>query len=147
MERAPGELRPVTVAAVSFSPRKFDVESNARKLADLFREAAGKGAQLALAPEGALDGIVAMGVLKGEWPAERTLDATLTTECETIDGFRRLAAQLGVCLAFGFAERIGDEIFNTAAFIDDTGALTGKYHKMALAEGYHESWWFDRTGH
>lgn len=140
----PGEVR---VAAVSFSPVKFDTEGNARKLEVLFRRAADKGAELALAPEGSLDGIVAMGVLKGEWPALRALDAALTIDSEVIRHFRRLADEIAMCLAFGFAERIEDEIYNTAVFIDDHGEIRGTYHKMVLAEGYHDSWWFNRIGH
>ena len=141
-----GASTPVTVAAISFSPKKFDIHGNARRLEELFREAGARGAQLALAPEGALDGVVAMGVLRGEWPAARALDASATIDSDVIQGFRHLAAELSMSLAFGFAERIGDEIYNTALYISNRGEFRGKYHKMALAEGYHDSWWFNRVG-
>lgn len=147
MTPTPAASSPVRIAAVSFSPVKFDIHGNAQRLEGLFREAAEAGAQLALAPEGALDGIVAMGVLKGEWPASRALDAALTIDSDVIQRFRGLADGLGMCLAFGFAERIDDEIHNAAVFIDNRGELRGKYHKMALGEGYHKSWWFNRVGH
>jgi predicted amidohydrolase len=51
-----------------------------------------------------------------------------------------------MCLVLGFAERIGDDVFNCAAFIDDKGTVSGKYHKMQFAEGYDDSWWFNRLG-
>jgi predicted amidohydrolase len=50
-------------------------------------------------------------------------------------------------LVFGFAERIGSDVFNCAVFIDDAGTIRGKYHKMQFAEGYDEAWWFNRLGH
>ncbi len=51
-----------------------------------------------------------------------------------IQRFRRLADELEMCLVFGFAERIGDDVFNCAVFIDHDGEIRGKYHKMQLAE-------------
>ena len=147
MSNASGTVTHVKLAAVSYTPEKFDIEGNARRLEGLFRQAAEAGAQLALAPEGALDGIVAMGVLKGEWPAHRALEAAVTIDSEPIRHFRHLARELGMCLAFGFAERVRDGIYDSAVFIDSRGGLTGKYHKMVFGEGYHESWWFNRIGH
>ena len=146
MKPATEHPRSIQVAAVSFSPGKFAINDNADRLECLFRQAGESGAQLALAPEGSLDGIVAMGVLTGEWPASRALDAALTIDSDVIKRFQTLAAGLSLCLAFGFAERIGGEIYNTAVLIDDQGGIRGKYHKMALAEGYHDSWWFNRVG-
>ena len=64
----------------------------------------------------------------------------------TIKRFRRLAKELDMCLVFGFAERIKDDVFNCAVFIDDDGEICGTYHKMQLAEGYHSTWWFNRLG-
>jgi predicted amidohydrolase len=60
--------------------------------------------------------------------------------------FQRLADELDMCLVFGFAERVGDDVFNCAVFIDHAGRICGKYHKMQFAEGYHPSWWFNRLG-
>jgi len=51
-----------------------------------------------------------------------------------------------MCLVFGFAERIKDEVFNCAVFIDDAGRIRGKHHKMQFAEGSHPDWWFNRLG-
>ena len=42
------------------------------------------------------------------------------------------------------AERIKDDVYNCAVFIDHKGRICGKYHKMQFAEGYHPSWWFNR---
>jgi N-carbamoylputrescine amidase len=112
----------------------------------MFRRAAEKGAQLALAPEGALDGYVVNEILDGRAQASRILDVAITVRHPVFRRFRRLAAELRMCLAFGFAERVGRDVYNAAAFLDHRGRLRGKYHKMQLAEGYRPSWWFDRLG-
>ena len=136
----------VKVAAISFKSVKFDVEANVTKLDKLFRRARGKGAQLALSPESAIDGYVIGEVLRGHSPTRRMLDVAITTRDPIMRRFRNLASELDMCLAFGFAERIGDDVFNSAVFIDNNGRICGKYHKMLFAEGYHKSWWFNRPG-
>ena len=136
----------VDVAAISFRPKKFDLAGNADRLEAMFRTAAKGGAQLALAPEGVLEGYVVMELITGEEPEERMRDVAVTTRGPVMGRFRELARELGICLAFGLAERIGDDVYNCAVFIDHRGRLCGKYHKMQLAEGYHPSWWYNRLG-
>ena len=136
----------VDVAAISFRPKKFDLTGNADRLESMFRAAAKGGAQLALAPEGVLEGYVVMELITGEEPEERMRDVAVTTRGPVMGRFRALARELGICLAFGLAERIGDDVYNCAVFIDHRGRLRGKYHKMQLAEGYHPSWWYNRLG-
>ena len=136
----------VDVAAISFRPKKFDLAANADQLEDTFRRAAHKGVQLAVAPEGVLEGYVVMELITGEEPVERMREVAVTTGGPVMGRFRALARELGICLAFGLAERIGDDVYNCAVFIDQKGRLRGKYHKMQLAEGYHPSWWYNRLG-
>ena len=136
----------VRVAAISFAPRKFDLAANADRLERDFRSAAAHGAQLAVAPEGALEGYVVMPIIEGAAPAARMRDVAVSVAGAEIRRFRELAHELRMCLAFGLAERIGDDVFNCAIFIDHTGKLCGKYHKMQLAEGYTSRWWFNRLG-
>ena len=136
----------VRVAACSFKPRKFDVAANADRLEDLFRRSAAAGAELAVAPEGALDGYVVMPIIEGAQPAERMHEAAVSLQGPEIGRFRALARELGMCLAFGLAERSAGDVYNCAVFIDDTGEIRGTYHKMQLAEGYHDDWWFNRLG-
>ena len=89
-----------------------------------------------MAPEGVLEGYVVMELITGEEPEERMRDVAVTTRGPVMGRFRELARELGICLAFGLAERIGDDVYNCAVFIDHRGRLRGKYHKMQLAEGY-----------
>lgn len=137
----------VKVAAVSFEPRGFDVEWNVEKMEELFRAAAEEGALLAVAPEGAVEGcVVPKQIIQCKVPSDRIFDVAVTMDGPVIRRFRNLARELKMCLAFGCAERIGDEVYNCTVFIDDNGKLCGKYHKMQFAEGYHPSWWFNRLG-
>jgi len=136
----------VRVAAISFKPRKFDIRRNADRLEAKLRQAADRGAQLALAPEGALEGYVAYEIVQGRHPPERMREVAISTQDPLFRRFCALARELRMCVAFGFAERVGRDVFNCAAFIDHRGRLCGKYHKMQFAEGYHPSWWFNRLG-
>ena len=136
----------VRVAAVPFVPKKFDLAGNADRLERMFRRAKMGAAKITVAPEGALDGYVINEIIAGEAPEEKMDRIAVPIDHRVIDRFRRLACELGMCLVFGFAERIEDDVFNCAVFIDDAGKIRGKYRKMQLVEGYHPSWWFNRLG-
>ena len=133
-------------AAISFVPAKFDLQGNADRLERLFRQAAAGGAKIAVAPEGALEGYVVNEIIAGQAPESRMKDVAIAIDDPLMERFRKLAVELKMCLVFGFAECIGRDVFNCAVFIDDSGRLCGKQHKMQLAEGYDESWWFNRLG-
>jgi predicted amidohydrolase len=47
---------------------------------------------------------------------------------------------------FCFAEKIARDVFNSALFIDNTGRIRGRYHKMLTGKGTHPSWWYQRLG-
>ena len=136
----------VEVAAISFVPEKFGLRENADRLEEQFRQAAKGGAQLALGPEGVLEGYVVSEIISGQDPATRMHDVAVTMRGPVIGRFRVLARELDMCLAFGCAEKIGKNVYNCAVFIDQNGRLCGKYHKMQLAEGSHPSWWYNRLG-
>lgn len=141
----PGTVR-VRVAAISFVPAKGDLAANAAQLEAAFRKAAAGGARLAVAPEGVLEGYVINPMLAGQMPVARMHELAVPVDGPEIGRFRDLARELRLCLVFGFAEKVGSDVFNTAIFIDDAGVIRGKYHKMQFEEGYHPSWWFNRLG-
>jgi predicted amidohydrolase len=79
--------------------------------------------------------------------AERMHSVALTDESSQIKQLRSLAQELGICLAFGYAEAVGpDAVCNAAMFVDHTGAICGKYHKLQLAEGHVEGNWYNELG-
>lgn len=143
---APPAGRTLRVAAISFVPAKFDLDGNADRLERAFRAAQQGGAAIAVGPEGALDGYVVNEIIAGKAPAAKIKDVAIAIDGPVINRFSKLAGELEMCLVFGFAERIGDDVFNAAAFIDQKGNLCGKYHKMQFAEGYDPAWWFNRLG-
>lgn len=137
----------VNVAAISFVPRKFELEYNCDRLETMFRKASAGGAELAVAPEGVLEGYVVSEIIQGNVPATQMNNVVVTMRDPVIKRFRDLARELKMSLAFGCAEKLGRSgVYNCAVFIDHTGKLCGKYHKMQLAEGSHPTWWFNRLG-
>ena len=146
VEGTPSGVRVIRVAALSFVPAKFGLQTNADRLASMFRQARRGGAVLAVAPEGALEGYVVNEIIAGQASPEKMKQVAVTCDGPLIGRFRKLARELGMCLAFGFAERQAENVYNAAIFIDDQGQVRGKYHKMQFAEGYHPSWWFNRLG-
>ena len=128
----------VRVAACSFVPTKYDPHGNAVRLAALFREMAASSPKprLLLAPEGIIEGYCVgdatrehqRAPLGSDAPptAERMRQVALTDASSVLRDFRALARELGVCLAFGYAEAVGAEVYNAAVFMDDTGKICGK---------------------
>ena len=137
----------VEVATISFRPAKWDKAGNADRMEELFVRAAQKKPRLILTTEGALEGYVVMEIVEGRATAEAMLEVAEPIDGPYIRRFQKLARTLNTCLAFGFAERIGDEAFNCALFLDQEGEICGRYHKVQLAEGTHPSWQFNRVGH
>ncbi|HAA48511.1 MAG TPA: hypothetical protein DCE43_02250, partial [Planctomycetaceae bacterium] len=110
------------------------------------RRASAGGAQIAVAPEGILEGYVVNEIIAGKAAVEDMKRVAVAIDSPMIKRFRKLARELEMCLVFGFAERVSKDVFNSAVFIDDEGQVCGKYRKMQFAEGYHPSWWFNRLG-
>ena len=136
----------VKAAAISIKPRRWDKAHNADKVERLFREAAMDRPDIILTTEGVLEGYVVGDVLEGRKSAQAMLEIAEPIDGPCIDRFRRLAKELRTCLCFGFAERIGRDVYNAAIFIDGDGEIRGKYHKTQLAEGTHPSCNFNRVG-
>ena len=136
----------VKVAAISLKPRKWDKPGNADKVEAFFVEAAREKPRVILATEGVLEGYVVMDVIEHPEKAAAMLEIAEPIDGPYIQRFQRLARSLKTCLAFGFAERVGRQVYNAAVFIDQSGDIRGTYHKTQLAEGTHPSWSFNRIG-
>ena len=68
---------------------------------------------------------------------------SLKRDAQTIDGpimqtLQREAAALSVTVVAGILERDGDDIFDTAVYIDEQGKLLGKYRRNSIWEGESE---------
>ncbi|MGE3313930.1 MAG: carbon-nitrogen hydrolase family protein [Planctomycetaceae bacterium] len=146
----PGSVAPVDraqsktlrLASCSIFPEKWDKAGNADKIERTVREAAAKGAQLVVTPEGVLEGYLINVVNEEKDPARK---AELTKKfyeiAEPLDGpyiqrFLKLTDELNVHLILGFLEREGETFYNTAALLGPDGKLVGRYHKTHFAQGY-----------
>src|SRR5262245_15419249 len=115
-----------TVAGLRVVPDRWDKESNFHKLDYFARQAAAKGAQLVITPEGFLDGYVGN---------DRPLDKSKYSEiAESIDGpmmrrVQNLARELKIYLAMGFPEKRGDLIFNSVVIFGPDGGVVSRYSK------------------
>jgi predicted amidohydrolase len=136
----------IKASAISIKPKKWDKAGNADKVEAYFRLAAKERPDLIVTTEGVLEGYVVMDALEGRSSAQDVLDIAEPIDGPYIQRFQRLAIELGTCLCFGFAERVGDDVFNTAVFIDGEGVICGKYHKVQLAEGTNPSCNYNRVG-
>jgi predicted amidohydrolase len=108
------------VLLAQLCPAPGDMDANAARAAELI--AAHPEADLAVFPELFLSGYDLRQV------RERALDP----HAPALDAVRRAAADAGTAVVAGFVERAGDEIYNSVALVDESGALAGVYRKVAL---------------
>lgn len=139
-------FRTIKVAAISLKATPWDKAGNADKMEAFIRQAAAEHLELIVLPEGIIEGYVVMEAIKDPVKIPDFMEVAEPIDGSYITRFQALARELGVCLCFGFAERIGEEAYNAAIFVDDKGNLCGKHHKTRFAEGYHPSWHFNRLG-
>ena len=132
----------VRVASLSILPKKWDKDANSKKIERMVREAAERGAQLVITPEGVLEGYV-VNEVNGEQDSakKKALTRRFHELAEPIDGryikrFQRLSDELDIHLVLGFLEVDSDRLYNTAALLGPAGELVGKYRKTHFAQGY-----------
>ncbi|HNQ35141.1 MAG TPA: carbon-nitrogen hydrolase family protein [bacterium] len=137
----------IRVAALNFRPWKWHKDWNAGRLEAFFRLAAGRGARLAVAPEGILEGYLANEAIR--WPELRRpmLETAEPPDGPYIRRFQDLARELETCLVFGYAElRNRHDVYNAAIFIDHRGRVCGRHYKTEFQEGIDPAWNFNRPG-
>jgi N-carbamoylputrescine amidase len=118
------------VAALSLTPTAWEKESNLAKFERYAREAAGRGAQVIVAPEGYLEGYVGNqhrtpGLTQERYAAE----AAEPLDGPMLNRVRALAKELRVYLMLGFAEKREGKVFNTAVMFSPAGAVASHYSK------------------
>ena len=138
--------RTIRASAISFKPAKWDKAGNAGRMEALFVEAARDDPDLIVTTEGALEGYVINEVLERPELEERVYEIAEPLDGPYVRRFQALAAKLGKCLVFGFAELVESRVYNTAVFIDHRGEISGKYHKTQFAEGTVDSCRFNCVG-
>jgi len=128
----------LTVAALQ-SDFADDIDENVERVTALVRQAAERGAQIALAPE----------LFEGPYFC-RVQDARNFARARSVEGhrtvrhFRALARELGLVIPVSFFERVGHAYYNSVAIIDADGSLLGVYRKSHIPDGpgYQEKFYF-----
>lgn len=131
--------RHITVASVQCALGSTDVRTNVKRVDELVREAAARGAQVVLPPE----------LFEGPYfcREERSNLFALAREVEgheTLAHFSALAKELGVVIPVSFFERAGQAYYNSLALIDADGRSLGVYRKSHIPDGpgYEEKFYF-----
>jgi predicted amidohydrolase len=127
---------PVKLAILKLIPNPGDQEGNFAKLDRSAREAAAAGAGILVTSECYLDGYLGHSRMHPGMTVERLLQASEPLEGPYVQRAAALARELSVWLVFGFSERRGGQVFNTAALIDPAGRIAGTYSKSHIGRPY-----------
>lgn len=112
------------VAAVQMDITILAREQNLERILRRLEEAAGAGAKLAVFPECALNGYCYVS-------REEALPEAEEVPGPSTERIHAAARALGCTVVVGLLERVGDQIFNSAAVITPQGIL-GTYRKLHL---------------
>ena len=123
------------VGIVTLKSDPWELEDNFDRMEAYVRAAAGRRAEVIVAPESVLDGYVF-----NEDPTSRVKD--MLKIAQTVpDGvyIRRagaLCGELGIYLVFGFLERQDQALFNACVMLDPQGEVIAHYRKITTAAEY-----------
>ena len=117
------------VAGLRIMPARWDKPANLAKFERYAREAASRGADLALAPEGFLEGYVANVKANPGVTRERYAAVAEDLDGPSLNRVRALARELKIHLGLGFAERREGNLFNSFAIFGPSGELVLHYSK------------------
>lgn len=107
----------------------LDVEANVVRTVAAVEEAAAAGASLVVLPELASTGYVLDHAML--LPVAEEIDRT----GPALSAWSACAERLGVTVVGGFAERVGQQLYNAAVVFGPDGMLTGHYRKLHLFAG------------
>ena len=124
--------RRLKVAAAQLGPIELadTRETVVPRLVELLREAHGVGCKLVVFPELALTTFFPRYFMEDQSDVDAYFEAEIPNAA-TAPLFDE-AKRLGVGFHLGYAERAGDQHFNTAILVDESGDVVGKYRKIHL---------------
>ncbi len=130
--------RKITLAVLQ-AALSDDAETNIKRVSELVREAAARGADVILPSE----------LFEGHYfctsQEESNFDrAHPWRESPAVKAMATLAAELGIVIPVSIFEKAGPAYFNTVVMIDADGALMGIYRKSHIPDGpgYQEKYYF-----
>ncbi|MCP4298289.1 MAG: carbon-nitrogen hydrolase family protein [Proteobacteria bacterium] len=119
------DSRPLKVASIQFKPRHKDVVGNLNNLFKLCHQATTAGAQLLVLPEMCLTGYI--------WESPKLIAPF--AEASIGESFQKMATfckEYGCYIAYGFAEKDEELLFNSQNLVSPDGTLLGTYRKENL---------------
>ena len=123
----------IGLATLKSDPWKL--EENFSRLEAMVREAAGRRAELIMAPESVLDGYV-FNADPTSTKEEMLKIAQTVPDGEYLDRAGVLCRELGIYLIFGFLEREGTDLFNACVLLGKEGQVLAHHRKITTAGEY-----------
>jgi predicted amidohydrolase len=125
---------PFTIAGLRVTPEFWNKEANFAKLNTYARQAAAKGAQVVVTPEGFLEGYVGNEKAHPELTRERYYAIGEPIDGPILSKVRSLAKELKIYLSIGFAELRQGRMFNSLVVFSPTGDIVTHYSKTHTAD-------------
>jgi predicted amidohydrolase len=122
------------VAGLSLMPEPWNKEANFEKLERYTRQAVSQGAQVVITPEGFLEGYVGNEKRTPGLNRQQYLAVGELIDGPVLKRIAALARELKIFLSIGFAERRGNEMFNSVAVFSPAGDLAAHYSKSHTAD-------------
>ena len=113
----------------------WQLEENFQRVDAMAREAAGRRAELVMAPESVLDGYV-FNADPTSTKEEMLKIAQTVPDGEYLGRAGALCRELGIYLIFGFLERESSDLFNACVLLDKEGKILAHYRKITTAGEY-----------
>ncbi|OEJ97112.1 carbon-nitrogen hydrolase family protein [Streptomyces thermolilacinus] len=124
-------MPPLRTALLQSSGQLGDVAANLKILEEAAARAAASGAGLLVAPELFLTGYaIGADIARLAEPA----DGPAAREAAAI------AVRHGLAIAYGYPERDGDAVYNSARLVGADGTLLANYRKTHLYGGFEQDW-------
>ncbi|MGD8326949.1 MAG: carbon-nitrogen hydrolase family protein [Sphingomonadales bacterium] len=129
----------VRAAVVQAAPKAFDIKTTMERLEHLAKEAAEKGAKIAVFPEAFIGGYpkgldfgarVGTRSEEGRKDFQRYFEAAIEVPGTVTDQLCKIAKSLAITLVVGVIERDGGTLYCTALYVGEDGTLLGKHRKL-----------------
>jgi len=114
----------LTIAALQHVPAPGNIAAALKRLTNAAAEAAASGCSLLVVPECSITGY--------NQPVSTMQQVALSASDQTIDAISAICRDQNIAIAYGFAERAGDEYFNCVQITDASGTTIARYRKTHL---------------
>src|SRR5262249_30594427 len=123
-----------TIAGLRVTPERWNKQANLAKIERYAREAAARGANIVVTPEGFLEGYVGNGSANKDLTREEYFAIGEAIDGPMLSRIRDLARELKIYLLAGFAERRGEQMFNSLVIFSPEGQVVLHYSKAHNAD-------------